>query len=97
MINKIREAIGESKIYFIVDETTDRNGRKVCNVLVGKLNSQYLKLMLLNVAFLSQINNETIGQTILDSCILLWNGKIYYDKLILFLTKHLICYWLLRT
>ena len=85
IIHKIREAIGESKIYFIV-ETTDRNGRKVCNVLVGKLNGQYSKPMLLNVAFLSQVNNETIGQTILDSCILLWNGKIYYDKLILIIS-----------
>lgn len=46
-IKKIRDTIGDDDIYMIVDETTDACKRYVCNVMVGKMNGEYSKAMLL--------------------------------------------------
>ena len=62
-ICKIHEIIGGNEIYLIIDETTDRNGRFVCNILAGVLNGQQPKSMLICTKFFSETNNSTISQT----------------------------------
>src|SRR5713101_2509779 len=55
-LQKIRNTIGEKDIFLMIDETTDVESRYVFNVLVGKLDGEPVKAMLL-VTFLSYRNN----------------------------------------
>lgn len=82
-IQQIRDKINEDKIYLIIDESTDIKGRFVCNVLVGALNGQPSKPMLLLVKFLDQVNTGSICQTVNETCSLLWKGNIEYARLLL--------------
>ena len=80
-IEKIRNQIGDDNIYFEIDETTDLKGRFVCNVLVGSLNGNEPKSMLLCTRFLEEVNNGTINRTINDACYLLRNGNVNNENL----------------
>ena len=82
-IQQIRDKINEDKIYLIIDESTDIKGRFVCNVLVGALNGQPSKPMLLLVKFLDQVNTGSICQTVNETCSLLWKGNIECARLLL--------------
>jgi len=48
-IKKIKDTIGDSCVYFVLDETTDVKGRYVLNVLIGALNGTMVKPMLFKV------------------------------------------------
>ncbi|KAI1305878.1 hypothetical protein HDE_01070 [Halotydeus destructor] len=65
----------------MVDETTDRKSQKVVNVLVGILSSVPMEPMLLHIDILAAANKETIIQTILEACKILWPTSQKYDKL----------------
>lgn len=78
-VQQIRDKIGEDKIYLIIDESTDLKGRFVCNVLVGALNVQPSKPMLI----LDEVNTGSICQTINETCSFLWRGNIQYARLLL--------------
>ena len=85
-IMKIREIIGDSDVYFQIDETADKRSRNVVNIIVGKLNDAVSKPMLLHVAFQKNTNSSSIQNVILDCCKLLWPGDNRYSKLVLLLS-----------
>jgi hypothetical protein len=37
VLSNILQSLENSYLYIIVDETTDRNGLQICNLLIGKL------------------------------------------------------------
>ena len=85
-IRIIREIIGDSEVFFQIDETSDRKSRNVVNVIVGKLDDTISKPMLLNVAFQTVTNHSTIQNVIFDSCQILWPNTNRYKKLVLLLS-----------
>jgi len=85
-LNKVRKIVGLNYIYLIVDETSDVKNRYVVNVLVGILNGEKSKPMLLSTTFINQTNCKTISQCVIDSMIKLYNGPPLYDKLWLIVT-----------
>lgn len=85
-IDRIREEIGDSDVYFQIDETDDKKSRNVINVIVGKLNDAPSKPMLLDVVFKNVTNANTIQNLVLDSCKLLWPEDVRFKKLVLLLS-----------
>lgn len=72
-IEKIREQIGDSYIYLVVDETTDINGSYIANLLVGVLNEQNpSKPFLISCKKLDKTNHSTISRFVNDSLRILW-------------------------
>lgn len=72
-IEKIREKIGDSYIYVVVDETTDINGSYIANLLVGVLNEQNAsKPFLISCKKLDKTNHSTISRFVNDSLRILW-------------------------
>jgi hypothetical protein len=82
VISKIREVLGDNSIYLIVDETTDKRNRYVVNVLVGALNGNQSKPMLISTTFVDQTinNNKTVSQCLKDSLRMIWPKNTHYDR-----------------
>ncbi|KAJ4429137.1 hypothetical protein ANN_26138 [Periplaneta americana] len=58
-IQKIRDEIKDSSIWVSIDETPDKEGRLVGNVVIGLLSEQYSEI-LLHCDVLEKCNNKTI-------------------------------------
>jgi hypothetical protein len=69
-----------------MDETTDKCERKVLNILVGVLNGEPLKPMLLDVVFMDETNHTTVQQAFMKCCQILWPEIIDYKKALLLMT-----------
>lgn len=85
-VEKIRSIVGDKGIYFIVDETTDVKQRYVLNVLVGVLDGNPCKSMLLYSDELMATNNSTVTQAIINACSILWPNGINYERVLLLLS-----------
>ncbi|KAJ4426955.1 hypothetical protein ANN_26754 [Periplaneta americana] len=59
-IQKIRDEIKDSSIWVSIDETPDKEGRLVGNVVIGLLSEQYSERILLHCDVLEKCNNKTI-------------------------------------
>jgi hypothetical protein len=70
----------------MVDETTDKKNRYVVNVLVGSLNGEKSKPMLIMTTFIDQTNKKTISQCIMDSLGIIWPKSIHYDRVCLIIS-----------
>jgi hypothetical protein len=86
IIDKIRDIIGSNYVYFMIDESHDSCDRKVFNVLVGVLNGEYSKPMLMDMKFIDNTTHSTIQTTFMDCCQTLWPKGIPYDKVLLLVT-----------
>jgi hypothetical protein len=86
IIDKIRENLSDFPIYLIIDETTDRLNRYVVNVLVGRLDGDKSKPMLVSTQFVEETNYKSIQQCFLDALNIIWPKKINYDKVWLVVT-----------
>jgi hypothetical protein len=89
-----------NKSVFFIDETTDKIGRKIINVLVGILEEgKCNKPKILDTTEINELNDKTLGQTIVyevcQICIsvefenfklLLTDAALYCKKLDIFLT-----------
>ncbi|RWS20190.1 uncharacterized protein B4U80_09365, partial [Leptotrombidium deliense] len=73
-------------IYLIVDETNDKQQRKILNILVGKLDSTQQKSYLLSCKFLNETNSETVAKEIVNALNLLWKGTLHYDRVLAIIT-----------
>jgi hypothetical protein len=83
-IQKIRDDIGSSNIYVQVDETCDKTGRMVANVVVGKLCGDKAGVSrLLNVATLERTNQHTVAKVLDDSLAILWPTGVKREKVTL--------------
>ncbi|KAJ4426237.1 hypothetical protein ANN_27049 [Periplaneta americana] len=59
-IQKIRDEIKDSSIWVSIDETPDKEGRLVGNVVIGLLSERYSERILLHCDVLEKCNNKTI-------------------------------------
>ncbi|XP_067135862.1 uncharacterized protein [Centruroides vittatus] len=82
---KIKDEINGHDVYFIVNETSDKVQRKVANVLLGKLNGEKAKSMLIDVAFHSTVD-IIIQECILNVSRKMWPNDLKYSKLKLIVT-----------
>lgn len=85
-LKQIRQVVAENPVYFILDETTDRQNRYVLNILVAPLNGQQVKPMLLKTYFLNKTDNASVMQSFNNACVVLWPEGIEYDRVWLVLT-----------
>jgi hypothetical protein len=87
IIEKIRKEIGENYIWVSVDETTDVEGRNICNFIVGTLHAENVgKSFVLNCECLAPVNHATIAQFFTNSLQILWPQELQYNKVLLLLT-----------
>jgi hypothetical protein len=84
---KIRNEIGSSNVWVQIDETTDKTGRAVANVLVGVLDpNKPTKSFLLTSEALEKTNSATISQLFSRALLILWPSGIEYNRVLLFVT-----------
>ena len=86
-ISKIKEYIGESKIWISIDETTDSCGRSVVNFIIGPLDPSFKKqkCFLLNVSEIEKVNSIQMMNFFLDSISLIYSQSIFYTENLLLL------------
>nr|CAD7428770.1 unnamed protein product [Timema monikensis] len=86
-VDKIREDIGESYIWATVDEPTNRCGRYVANVAVGKLDSTGRgKPHLVVSKMLEATNSSTIAIVVCDALRVLWPSENDDERSLVLLT-----------
>lgn len=86
-LNRIREVVGDNKIWISVDECTDTTGRQIANAIVGTLEpDKKSDIFLLNCDQLEKTNSVTIAQFIESTLQLLWPDCIKYDNVLLLVT-----------
>ncbi|XP_036342440.1 uncharacterized protein LOC118751735, partial [Rhagoletis pomonella] len=85
VLEKIRLEIGESPIFVSIDETTDKAGRSVTNVIVGPLRESG-RGYLLPVEVLDKVNSSTIATLCDDSMHILWPIGFQREKVLVFVT-----------
>ncbi|KAJ4445918.1 hypothetical protein ANN_12604 [Periplaneta americana] len=91
-IQKIRDEIKDSSIWVSIDETPDKEGRLVGNVVIGLLSEQYSERILLHCDVLEKCNNKTIVKLFNEAMGILWPKGIMYDNVLFFISDAaLIC------
>jgi len=86
-LSTIREIIGDSDIWFAVDETTDINGRYIANLLVGVLKcNTTTHPYLIACKELPKTNHSTVSRFINDGLKLLWPSGGHDENVILMLS-----------
>lgn len=64
----IKRDLKDGPLWICPDATKDALGREVCNIIVGKLDSQcYHKPHLVNVGFMDKVNGESIARLVNDT------------------------------
>ncbi|KAJ4443765.1 hypothetical protein ANN_05543 [Periplaneta americana] len=85
-IQKIRDEIKDSSIWVSIDETPDKEGRLVGNVVIGLLSEQYSERILLHCDVLEKCNNKTIVKLFNEAMGILWPKVIMYDNVLFFIS-----------
>lgn len=86
-IENIREKVGDSYIFLIVDETTDINGNYIANLLVGALSSENsCDLFSIACKKLEKTNHSTISRFVNDGLRILWPNGGNDEKVLLLLS-----------
>ena len=86
-MEKIRQTVGDKKLWLSVDECTDASGRQIATAIIGTLEvDNESNIFLLNSTQLERTNSITIAQFITSSLSLLWPISIKYDKILLLVT-----------
>ncbi|XP_033245103.1 uncharacterized protein LOC117187204 [Drosophila miranda] len=72
-IQKIRESIKDENVWISVDETTDKQGRYVANLIIRTLSEkESSSSFLLSCKQLEEVNNATVSRFVNDSIRILW-------------------------
>ncbi|KAB0805292.1 hypothetical protein PPYR_02262 [Photinus pyralis] len=80
-INIIQADIGQHDIWICVDETTDRMGRFIANLIVGKLSEDSAATpYLLSSKVLERTNHCTVARFVNESLAILWPNAIQHAK-----------------
>ncbi|KAF0701519.1 DUF659 domain-containing protein [Aphis craccivora] len=86
-IENIREKVGDSYIFLIVDETTDINGNYIANLLIGALSSENsCNPFLIASKKLEKTNHSTIARFVNDGLRILWPNGGNNEKVLLLLS-----------
>ena len=85
-ISEIKSKLINHKIWVSIDETTDSTGRNIANVIVGPLNKEPSDCYLLTCNILERTNHTTISQLFFNSMMFLYDNKIQYENVLLFIT-----------
>ena len=92
---KVREEIGEAKIWMSIDEATDSLDRNIANVVIGKLVGDCAgKGFLIHVSELEKTNASTIVETVQEALRILWNGAPEKTDKLLYLVTDSAAYML---
>lgn len=87
VISRIRQNVGDNKIWISIDETTDAVGRFVANVIVGILSSDKPnKTFLLTSEVIERVDHLNIISVFETAMALLWPDKIKHENVVLFIT-----------
>lgn len=84
-LSNLKEKVKNQFLTISIDETTDRKGRHVANVMIGVLGSEQCEQFLCNTVFLQQTNHSTISQAILNSLVIVFD-EIPFAQFLLLLT-----------
>ena len=85
-LDKIRDEIGDNKVYLQIDETTNRGDRILLNVLCGKLDGRKSKPMLISTQILENTKSETIIKGICNACRNFWPNSNGLENVLVILT-----------
>jgi len=86
-LDSIRILVGDSNIWFTVDETTDLKGRYIANLLVGVLkNDMPTQPYLISCKELGKTNHSTVSRFINNSLKTLWPLGGHDEKVLLMLS-----------
>jgi hypothetical protein len=86
-LEAIRGEMQNSNIYVQLDETTDKTGRMIANVVIGRMSDDSPgSPRLLHLAALERTNQHTISQLFEESMSLLWPGGVQRDRVLLLVT-----------
>ncbi|XP_018497018.1 uncharacterized protein LOC100897508 [Galendromus occidentalis] len=86
-ITRIRDTVGENRIWVSVDETTDSRGLYVVNTIVGCLTSNEASVpMLLGTEIVERTNHATVAQPLTNALNLLWPQGIKHERVLLFIS-----------
>ncbi|KAJ4442676.1 hypothetical protein ANN_04265 [Periplaneta americana] len=87
VLNQIRKAVGNNKIWVSVDETTDETGRFVAHVVVGTLSPDGPgEKFLLTAEVLDKVNHASIVTLFENSMSLLWPDGVKRENILLLVT-----------
>ncbi|XP_018493637.1 uncharacterized protein LOC108863672 [Galendromus occidentalis] len=87
VIRKIRESIGSSKVWISIDETSNKVGRSVANVAVGKLDKvSFGRSYLLMCEVFERTNAAEISQLFVKSLEPLRTDSVLYENPLVFET-----------
>ncbi|KAJ4442720.1 hypothetical protein ANN_04311 [Periplaneta americana] len=87
VLNQIRKAVGNNKIWVSVDETTDETGRFVAHVVLGTLSPDGPgEKFLLTAEVLDKVNHASIVTLFENSMSLLWPDGVKHENILLLVT-----------
>lgn len=85
-MDQIRKYVGNNKIWVLIDESTDVDGRYVSNVIIGTLEvNKPVITSLFNSEILEKTNHSTIVQ-LFGNSMLLWPEGIKRENILLFVS-----------
>ena len=67
-LEKVSDLIANKNVYVMVDETTDSAQRSVFNVLVGVMNGEISKPILISTQFLKETTGKAISEATIKAC-----------------------------
>jgi hypothetical protein len=82
-MSEIREEIGDKKILVSIDETSDKKGRYIANVIVGTFEEN-AKRYLINCSQLEKVKFNTIALMVNKSLSELYDKNIKQDNVLLY-------------
>ena len=77
--NKVNNEIGGKDIFIELDETTDREQRSVLNVMVGVIDGEPNKPMLLDTKFLKETNSDSVCEALKQT---IETNRLNFDKIV---------------
>ncbi|XP_003741646.1 uncharacterized protein LOC100899549 [Galendromus occidentalis] len=86
-MERIRNTVGDNRIWVSVDETTDSRGQYVVNTVIGCLSAEEAsKPMLMGCEIVERTNHATIAQAFTNALSLLWPTGIKHERVLLFIS-----------
>ena len=86
-VRRVRNIIGDNKIWVSIDESTDVDSRCVANVIVGTLFADRPgNIFLLHSEVLDKVSHTTIAILFDSAMKMLWKDEVKRDRILLFVT-----------
>lgn len=87
LMSKLKQKVGNNKIWLSIDETCDNKKRKVFNAVIGIMSKyESTDSYILNCEEVKEVNHKTAYKFIEESLNLLWSGNDKFENVLLILT-----------